>query len=354
MTQDEPRYGEYAPPGWTPPEPQPAWPSPAAAAPQGPIPLRPLFLADVIAGVFKLIRRNPRPTIWFALGLTAVASVLAVVIVGAVLWNAVSGLQPGTPPALDTVRGVLVAATVGALAAVVVQVVLIAIPQAVVTVEVALATLGERRTVRELWARARGRVPTLIAWMLILGVGGGAAVLLGALGLAELAIGGGVAGAVTAVGVGLLGLVAVLVIAFWLGTKLAFVPALIVIERLPLGAALRRSWALTAGSFWRILGITLLVGLIVQVGAQVLMMPVTFLSSFVEPTATLNARAIAIVVLAVLVQIIVSAVAVVVQAAVPAVLYLDVRMRREGFDAVLRADAEARAAGRTPAADPFE
>lgn len=353
---ERPRYGEYAPPGWTPPEPPQAWTAPAAPPKPGLIPLRPLLLADVIAAAFQVIRRNPGPTFWLSLGIAFVTSLLAVGLVGLVAWGAVSGIDPAASPDLDAVRGVVTAVALAALVAVVLQVVLMAIPQAVVVTEVARAALGERHPLGELWRRARGRVAALIGWMLILGGGAGLVTIAILLGLVELGLTGGVGGAITAAGLGVLAVLAIIAVAFWLGTKLAFVPALIVIERLPLGAALRRSWAMTEGSFWRILGITLLVNLIVQAGAQIVTMPIAFLSGVVEqaqPAGTLDARAIVVLIVSLLLQVVITAIAVVVQAAVPTLLYLDVRMRREGFDAVLQADARERAAGRTPASDPF-
>lgn len=351
---DRPRYGEYAPEGWTPPAPQQHWAPPPPPPKPGLIPLRPLFLADVIAGAFQVIRRNPRPTFWLALGIGFATSLIAIAIVGLVLWNTLSGVDPTTPPAPDTIRGIVVAVMLAALVAAIVQIVLAAIPQAVVTLEVARGTLGERRTLSQLWSLARGRVGALIGWMLIIGGGIAFVLILAMLGLAELAITGGLNGLLAAAGLGVLVALVLLAAAFWLGTRLAFVPALIVIERLPIGAAARRSWDMTRGSFWRILGITLLVNLIVQVGAQIITMPIAFLSSFVDQTQAIDARAIVVLIVSLIVQVVVTAVAIVVQAAVPTLLYLDIRMRREGFDAVLRAYVEARSGGATPSPDPFD
>jgi len=348
-----PRYGEYAPPGWTPPAPPQDWTAPAVPPKPGLIPLRPLLLGDIVVAAFQLIRRNPRPTFWFALGIGFAATVITVAIVAAALVSLLSGVDLTSPPELPTVRAVVGGVLVAALVAVVVQIVLTALPQAVVILEVVRGTLGERRTLRELRSLARGRVGALMGWLLVLGGGVAFAVLLTTLGLAELALSGGPSGLVVAVGVGLLAALVILVAALWLGTRLAFVPSLIVVERRPVGAAVRRSWTMTRGGFWRILGVTLLVTLILQVGAQIVMMPIAFLGALVDRSAALDARAIVVAIVSLAVQVAVAAVAIVIQAAVPTLLYLDTRMRREGLDAALQRDAAERAAGTTPSSDPF-
>lgn len=53
----------------------------------------------------------------------------------------------------------------------------------------------------------------------------------------------------------------------WLTTKLMFVPCAISVERLGPFRAVRRSWRLTRGQFWRLLGISLLAGLLVSMAA---------------------------------------------------------------------------------------
>lgn len=54
----------------------------------------------------------------------------------------------------------------------------------------------------------------------------------------------------------------------WVTTKLCFTPALLVFERTTVGNAMRWSWRLTRGRFWRVLGTQLLLGL--MIGAVIL------------------------------------------------------------------------------------
>lgn len=353
---ERPRYGELAPPGWEPPRSEA--PSTAAPAPAQPglIPLRPLALADILAAAFGLIRRAPGATVWFALAIAAAANLLALGVVALTLSAALGNLSPGEPLSPDTVRAIIAPIGLAAIAAAVVQFALLAAPQAVVVLTVARTAIGERARLRVLWPAVRGRVGALAGWTIAFGGTIVIVAVAAVLGLAELAITGGLEGAVAAVGLGLLVTLALGVVVLALGTRLAFVASLIVIERLPIGAALRRSWAMTRGTFWRILGITVLANLIIQVGAQLLTFPVSSATSALAQTpmaSGLDGRVLAVLAIAILVQIAVTAVAVVIQAAVAALLYLDTRIRREGLEAELRAAADRAAAGGESSPDPF-
>jgi len=357
----QPRYGEIAPPGWTPPPQQP-WPQQGWTPPPKPglIPLRPLNVGDITGAAFQVIRRNPRPTFGFALVISLVVGVVAAGIVALVTWSALSRIDMAASEDVDAIRaGSVLLIALSAFVAALVQLAVSAIPQGVVSLEVARGALGERLTLPQLWRRVRGRIGALIAWALLLGGALVVLVLVVALPLVQLAVGGGVQGTLAAVGIGLLVGLGVLALSIWIGTKLEFVPPLILIERLPIGAAMRRSWRLTRGSFWRIFGITLLVNLIVQVAAQIVTTPITFiggmLSVVVNPNQTedaLSTTSIVLGIVALLVGIVLNAVIIVAQSAVPTLLYLDIRMRREGLDVAMQRYTEEHAAGRQ-AEDPF-
>jgi membrane-anchored glycerophosphoryl diester phosphodiesterase (GDPDase) len=144
----------------------------------------------------------------------------------------------------------------------------------------------------------------------------------------------------------------------WLGTKLALVPSVIVLERAGVVQSVRRSWRLTEGYFWRTFGIILLVGVIVGTAAQVVVQPVsiagTVLAAIIDPTGSGAALTITVVttVVTMALSILVGAITSVVQAAVIAVVYIDLRMRTEGLDLELERHVEARDAG-LPVGDPY-
>jgi len=173
-----------------------------------------------------------------------------------------------------------------------------------------------------------------------------------------LAVFGGTAGVASAVIVGVVGGLGLVVLAAWIYTRTSLVPCLIVLERLSIRAAIRRSWALTQGYFWRTLGVQLLVAVIVNVVAQVVTTPLlvlfSYLMSLVDPNASLDAFAPAAIVyaLALFVTLILGAVIAVVQSATIALIYLDLRMRTEGLDLELQRYVESVQTG-SPLPDPY-
>jgi hypothetical protein len=150
------------------------------------------------------------------------------------------------------------------------------------------------------------------------------------------------------------------VAAVWLGTKLSLVPSALLIERIPLRRAIARSWTLTNRSFWKTLGIQLLISVIISTASQVISFPISLagslIISFVAPTSDPSAAIAGVVILYVvtaLVSLVVGAIGTVMQTATATLIYLDLRMRREGLDLELMRFVEARASGDTSVPDPY-
>jgi hypothetical protein len=123
----------------------------------------------------------------------------------------------------------------------------------------------------------------------------------------------------------------------WLTIKALLATPALVLESTTLRVAIRRSFTLTRGLFWRTLGISLLAGLIVGIVGQVLQLPLGMAFGVVAGMTGANAdSAIWLIVggqsLALLIS---SIVTIPFTATVNALLYIDSRIRREGFDQVL-------------------
>ena len=355
-----PRYGELAPPGWTPPaqSPQPpAWTPPPKP---GLVPLRPLAFGDIMAAAFNVIRRNPRPTFGFALLMSLGVVVIVGGIVGAVAGVMFSRAQMGSLADQEALTaGAVLVTGLTAFATAIISSALTGIAQGIISLEVARAAVAERHTIRSLWAAARGRIAAVIGWTIAVS----AVVTISFVLVAALAIGVSVAGGPLGIVVGVLlalGIgAAALVLSAWLGTKLALVPAVLLIERRRLGDAMRRSWRLTDGSFWRIFGTILLVNLIINTASQIVITPVSMLGGFASVATNPNGAgdaalgwSLVILLVTALVSVLFTALVLVAQAAVPALFYLDVRMRREGLDLELQHYVERVAAGERPE-DPY-
>ena len=137
------------------------------------------------------------------------------------------------------------------------------------TVVVGRAVFGAHITVKEAWDRMRGRLLALLGLVLLEGLGIGLLIFAAVVVIA-------VAFHVNAA----LGVLGMIVIVFggaaalvYLWTMLSFAPVLIVLERLPVFAAVGRSFALVRGSFWRVLGIRVLAMLVATVVSFAVSMP---------------------------------------------------------------------------------
>jgi hypothetical protein len=335
--------------GWTPP------PKP------GLIPLRPLTLGALLGASFQVLRRNPRPIFGFALLISGATFFAALLLVGLVAFAAFSRVASAEGSDFDTVSaGAYALVALAGLIGVVLSLVASAVLQGVVSLEVARGTLGERLRLGGLWRAARGRIGALIGWTLLISSAIVVALLVVVLVITLIAAFGGVAGIVVSVLLGIVAFLGAVAAGFWLFTRLSLVPSALMIERLPLRAAIARSWTLTIGSFWKTLGIQLLVAVIINFVTSVVSTPlqlvVTYGSVLINPNGDQTGTVAAFVViyiLAIVLSVIFGAIGSVIQSATAALIYLDLRMRKEGLDLELQRYVEARQAADTSVPDPY-
>ena len=149
---------------------------------------------------------------------------------------------------------------------------------------IASAVRGEHLSTKRSFSVAVGRLPSLIGLFLILGLGslGASAIgyttpLLSSI-MAALGIAGGP--------VALLGLIVFVAVAFLVAfvlIRLAFAMETLIIERLPLMAALRRSWYLLSGSMLRLVGWMIVFAIVVGLIAFVVGIPIAIVAFIVSP-----------------------------------------------------------------------
>jgi hypothetical protein len=344
------------PPGWTPP------PKP------GLIPLAPMTLGTILGASFRVLRRNPRPVVGFSLIIHGVLALLGVIVTGNAIGAVTSilgQLGSGTAPSPVATGGLLLAdLTEFAVAAV--SLIGSQILQGIITIEVARGTVGEKLPLRALWARARGRVLVLVGWAfalvgIILGAVIAVTLLVALVVGAVAASGNSTAAAIVAVVLALVLFLGGLLLALWIGIKLSLVPSILVLERLTLGKAMARSWSLTKDYFWRTFGIEILVWVMLAVAAQVIQSPVAIIGLIVagigNPTGTSTSALLSTLsvteVASTIVGELVAAVTGIIQTASTALIYLDLRMRKEGLDLTLMKFVDARSAGEADLADPY-
>ena len=316
----------------------------------------------ILGASFRLLRRNPRPTFGVALLIQSILLVVSGGLIGLAALFTLSRLDFSSSANQSTISagnaGILI---VAAIVTVALSFVSSAMLQGIIVIEVSRASVGEKQRLPQLWRRVRGRIGALIGWTAIVAIVVTMALALLAGIIALLVITLGTAGIVAGVLIGLFGGLGFVVLAFWLGTRVAFVASALMLERLTIRQAIARSWTLTRGYFWRTLGILLLVSVMLQVASSVISTPLNFVTQFAVPLIDPNRQTgpstivliVVLGVLALIVSLVFSSITAVVQTATTALLYLDVRIRKEGLDLDLARFVEARQAGDTTIRDPY-
>ncbi|SMG12015.1 hypothetical protein [Agreia pratensis] len=366
MSDNQNPYGGIPQASFGPPPagyPQMPPPSPGAWAPPprpGLLPLRPLSFGTLLGAPFQVLRRNPGATFGSALITQLTSTIVTVFVIGGVGILAFGRIDSALPEDRDAVTaGAWATLILASLIPIALSILSSALLQGVLVVEVARGTLGEKNRMGVLWKAAGRRLWPLVAWfavllgLIVIAVGAvvGLAVLIGVVGSA--AIGDAAIG--IAIGIGVLGALTLIAAGIWLGTKTALVPSIIVLERRGMISSIRRSWGLTNGSFWKTFGVLALISVILSVASQIITTPVSFIgglvASFLFPTgasadsASSIAVFVAVYAVTLIVTLILGSVTAVVQSSAVAVVYIDLRMRREGLDLDLMRYVEARHAG---------
>lgn len=351
----QPGYGQnpygapqFTQPGWTPP------PKP------GLIPLRPLGFGTLLGAPFLALKRNPKATFGSALLVQAVSVVISLLVIGVITFFFVSRITAARPEDQDAVAaGGIAGIIIGALIPFLITLIGTVFLQGVIVTEVARATLGEKLTLKAVWKATWPRLGHLLLWVLVATL----AVLVVLAAITAIVwllvvLGGGfvAAGVIIAILAG----IALLVAGVWVSIKLSIVPSIIVLERATMVAAIRRSWRLTDGYFWRTLGVQYLIAFIVGTVSQVVVTPISFLYvmavSTIDPTGTSAESWIGPIILyaiMIVLSLLVASITSVVSSAAIALIYVDLRMRKEGLDLELIRFVEARQTGETTVEDPY-
>ena len=354
---DAPRFGAYGspPPGRhgadQPPTPAGAnWAAPAGGfflAPKpGIIPLRPLSIGEIISGAFESLRANPRAMFLPSLIVLTATGVLSAVMnylgtsllfsrLGVILDSSDVQVSRILPVFMGSFASQIVGALLTALATTILTGLLI--------VAVSRSVLGRIATPGEVWERTRGRILpligqtllitliTVIADTIILVIG---IVLIAVIATSIMGPDPGAGAIIATVLVALALTVLVLIAAVFLIVRLSLAPAALMLENTGVVEGIGRSWALTRGSFWRVLGILALAGLITGLVTGTLSFGLGMVFGIIS--VGLPATQPFVSAVTVLLTSILSALVLPFTAAVTALTYIDLRMRTEGLDVELR------------------
>ncbi|SFB79233.1 DUF7544 domain-containing protein [Streptomyces aidingensis] len=326
-------------PGWG----APGWGPPAAPKP-GVIPLRPLGVGEILDGAVSTARAHWRPVLAISLAISVVVQVVTLPAMRAFLGEEsdFAALTERTEPTDEELR-----AAFGDLFAFtsitgVVTILGVVLATAMLTMVVSRAVLGRGVTVGEAWAESRGQVLRLLGLVVLLPLIGAVAVAVPLL-LAALT---GFAPLVVLVGLGAVALM------LWLMVQFSLAAPALMLERQGVFHAMRRSWKLVAGSWWRIFGIQLLAFILLLFVSGMIELPIDVVArlvsgdegDFLTGSLELSWTYLAITGVG---GVLSSTVTLPISAGVTALLYMDQRIRREALDLEL-----ARAAGADGPATP--
>ena len=306
----------------------------------GIVPLRPLQLGDILDGAVKAVRFNPKSMVGLSVLVLAVFLVPSAALgVGAthLTARALSSFGPEADAFLGLPASLIQAVSTG-LATVLLSGLLVHV--------VGQAVLGRKPDIGQTWRSTRERLPSLVVVSLLTGLFSLlATVLLIGPGVLLLVNNNVAAGVILL----LLGIVALIAVVLAFSTKISLAGPAIVLEGHGALAGLRRSFALTKGAaFWRILGITLLAGIMASIAGSLLGLPFSVVSIAIAAMAGQDTETGQMVVTFVshLSALLSGAITTPFVAAVTGLLYIDRRMRLEALDVVLLREAQSNPAPR--------
>jgi hypothetical protein len=311
------------------------------------IPLRPIGLNEILDGSISAIRRYPKAMLGSAAIVMAVSTVISTAVTAAVfpdLRDISQSAAAGQPAGSQGTGALWLSILVSLLLTIASGVLLTGLLTAVM----ARAVLGQEVTVERAWRQARGRIGalsglTVLILAIFLGMWG---VLVVVAVLAPTLLGpGGLAITVIIAA-------AALPLTCYAAVRTSVAAPAVVLERVGPWQAIVRSWRLTTRSFWRVFGIWIILVLVTLVATLVLEVPFRVVSDIMTGTALPTGGSLAGWKLPA--YLIISAIGSLAAATVTrplltgaaAVLYIDLRMRREGLDLTLQA-----AAGHDPGPD---
>jgi hypothetical protein len=315
----------------------------------GVIPLRPLGVGEILDGAISTIRAKPR----LMLGLSAVVAVLTQLVTVPISWVLLhdagdrafsfgqsADTSPGAQDVALTASSFIASAT-----QICVTLVATLLLTGILTVVLSRAVLGQDIDAKQAWEQARPRLlplfgVTVLVFLIVVGAGIaliGPGVVLAAAGASDVAVGLAL----------VVGIPVFFCAALYFYVAFALAPAIVVLERQPVVASLRRSRRLVKGAWWRTFGILLLVNIIAGIVGNIFAGIFLFAAYIAGGAGTgfqnFNPYGLAPLIISGVGAVIGAAITWPFTAVASALIYIDRRMRREGLDLEL-----ARAAGYVP------
>ena len=310
----------------------------------GIIPLRPLTVGELFNGAFQAVRVNPQTMFGFAFAIMAIVGLVEALFSSSsttTLSHAIS--SQSAQDVFDSLGS-----TLGSFATSGLSLLATAFLSGMLALTVWDAVLGRKSSPADAWHRFSPRfVPVLLATLLI-GIIEFVAIMVVVLifiipfflvvvnAASARSYDSASAGIGGAFAILFLMLVALIVVGCFLTVKFAFTSSAVVLEGLGPVDAIKRSWSLSKGSFWRILGRIWLIGIVTGLIS-------TVLGAIVGAILGVSANAAdsvgMLVAVSAFLGALLSAVVIPVQSSFYTLMYLDERMRKENLAPMIAQEA---------------
>lgn len=314
----------------------------------GIIPLRPLSIGDIYQGAFAAIKTNARTMFGFTAALLGVALVISVGINYAIINLALPSYINADSPYASALGGAFGAFS--QLGGTLLQGLATVLLSGLIVVAVSRSVLGRVASSKEVWERTKSKFLPLIGLNIITSIISGLMMIIG-IAVFFVLLAGVASTAKTDreflqdLGISLVGLLILMVVSalvsYYLSIKFSVASPAMVLENLGVFAAIGRSWSLTRGNFWRLFGINILTSIIISVVAGVFGGITSVIGAFSTVVASSSTNdfmgALSI---TFIIYMVMTAISLLItlpfSSSVNALLYIDLRMRKEGLDVELR------------------
>lgn len=304
----------------------------------GIIPLRPLTAGEIFNGAIQGVRQAPAVMLGAVIGIWAIFSTLSGLIIYLLFPAQLQSLESIGESTVDidvigTTLGYLEQSILSSIPSTIFNLIAVSLTTGLCVSAIASLVLGRVPSVGQAWDAAKKHLWKIIAYGVIIFVIETALILLALVPLITSILytlgspdsaGGLLTGALLTI---LLSLVCFISGVFLLVRFLFTVP-IMVMEEAGLGQAFKRSWALTRGNFWRVLGINLLMVVLLSVIFGILSGALGTVMGLAYAVGHLYALLTAI---SVGVSMLISGFYVPFFSGIQSLLYIDIRMRREGL-----------------------
>ena len=314
----------------------------------GIIPLRPLSIGDIYQGAFAAIKTNARTMFGFTAALLGVALVISIGINYAIINLALPSYINTDSPYTSALGSAFSAFS--QLGGTLLQGLATVLLSGLIVVAVSRSVLGRVASSNEVWERTKSKFLPLIGLNIITNIISGLMFIIGIiLFFTLLASVASTAQTETELfqdlGITLVGLLILIVagaiVSYYLSIKFSVASPAMVLENLGVFTAIGRSWRLTRGNFWRLFGINILTSIIISMVTGVFSGVVVLLGTFSTVVASSSTNDVmGALSITFIISMVVTAISLLItlpfSSSVNALLYIDLRMRKEGLDVELR------------------